>query len=387
MSPRLVRSTVVIGRVFGIPIGLHVSWFLSAALITGLLGIEVFPEIFPEHEGFTNWSLSALTALLFFTSILLHELAHSVVAIRAGIPVKSITLFIFGGVSQISREATRARTEFLIAFVGPLTSLVLAVLLFGGWMLIPTDEETPLTVMVEILMVMNAALGIFNFLPAFPMDGGRLARALLWGTLGNYIRATKYAALLSRGLAYGMMVLGVLTVLELEWLPLDLDQLSGAWLILVGLFIESSARTGYAQVRLIESLKLHNVDELMTRDIAVISSGLALDNVVEAYMTRQGKACLFVADDQGTVTGVVTPQEVRKIPRGKWTETRAGDVMLAVTAVPVVTSSSDVATTLQRMETDNLFQMPVVDEGRLIGLIDRVHILQLIQKLRTAGRA
>lgn len=387
MSPRLVRSTVVIGRVLGIPIGLHVSWFLSAALITGMLGIEVFPEIFPEHEGIANWSLAALTALLFFTSILLHELAHSVVAMRSGIPVKGITLFIFGGVSQISREATRARTEFIIAFVGPLTSLVIAVLLFGGWMLIPGDEETPLTVMVEILMVMNAALGIFNFLPAFPMDGGRLARATIWGVLGNYIRATKYAALLSRGLAYGMMVLGLLTVLELEWVPIELDQLSGAWLILVGLFIESSARTGYAQARLIESLKTHSVDELMTRDISIISSALSLENVVNAYMTRQGKACLFIADQEGTVTGVVTPQEVRKIPRVKWTETSAGDVMLAVAAVPVVNSSSDVATALQRMEVDNLFQMPVVDEGRLIGLIDRVHILQFIQKLRTAGRA
>jgi Zn-dependent protease len=377
-----VRSTIRIARVRGIPIGLHISWFVSAALIVGILGYEVYPSIFPEYQPAAHWALGAAGAVLFFGSILLHELAHSLVAVRLGIPVRGITLFVFGGVSQISHDAPTARSEFAIAVVGPLTSLALAALLLLTWLFTGFDEETPLGVTVEILLMMNLALAIFNLVPGFPMDGGRILRSALWGITRSFLRATRWASLSGRGLAYAMIAVGAASFLELTWFPVRIDQWSGIWFVLVGLFLESSARAGYAQARLIEVLRTHTVGEVMSRDLATIGRGISLDDVVNAHMTREGRACLFVTDEAGAVAGVVTPREVRGIPRAKWSTTPVGDVMLNVGQVPVTASSVDVAAALLRMEGDDLFQMPVVDEGRLIGIVDRVHILQLIHRLR-----
>ena len=377
-----VRGRVRIGHVRGIPIGISPSWFIVLALIAGTLAVRVLPELFPDYAGYVYWLLGLAAAALFFASIVAHELAHSLVARRFGVPVKGITLFVFGGVSQISQDASRPRTELLIAIVGPLTSLALAAACFGLWAATGFSEASLGAMLPELLFVMNLALGAFNLAPGFPMDGGRIAHAAIWSLTGDFVSATRWATFAGRGFAYAMIGLGVTAFLQPDFFSLPVDQLGGLWLVLIGLFLDASARANYAQVRLLEDLRLHLVDEAMSHEIATIPSGLSIDTIVNVYMIGEGKACLFVTDPAGAVVGIVTPREVRAIPRARWAEAKATDAMVDARSVQVTTPKTDIATALLAMDGEDLFQMPVVEQGRLIGILDRVHVLQMVQRIR-----
>ena len=235
-----MKGSLSLGKVLGIPIQLHVSWFLIAILITWTLASGYFPQEYPGWQAATYWLVGAVTAALFFASVLIHELAHSVLALREKVPVKSITLFIFGGVAQIGSEPPTAGAEFRIAIAGPVSSLGLAAI-FGG-LGAALGDSAVLAAPLAYLGRINLMLAVFNMIPGFPLDGGRVLRAALWALGGNFQNATKWASRAGRAVAYGFILVGVGQVL------LGGGLLNGLWIVFIGWFLNNAAESSYQQV-------------------------------------------------------------------------------------------------------------------------------------------
>lgn len=247
-------ASIRLGKIFGIPIEINVSWLLIFALITYMLA-NLFGQYQPNWAAVQRWSVASITSVLFFMSVLAHELTHSVVAERWGIPVRKITLFIFGGVSQLAHEARRPLVEFTIAVVGPLSSLALSGIFAGLWLLL-RDTSSALGAVLYILAWVNLSLGIFNMLPGFPLDGGRVLRSAVWGMTGSYWRATQVAARAGQIVGLSMIGGGI-------GLMFFTGGFQGAWMALVGAFLFSAATTSYRQEREKEKLKAFTVGQVM----------------------------------------------------------------------------------------------------------------------------
>ena len=241
-----MRGNISLGRVFGIPLRLHYTWFIIFAWVTFLLVFSDVGQTYPIEQRII---LGILTSLLFFASIVTHELAHSILAIRNNIPVKEITLFVFGGVSQITKEATHPRAELLIAIVGPLTSLALAGIFYGLHLLLAGTQQILAASLMQWLALINVILAVFNLIPGFPLDGGRIFRALVWHRTHDYHRATRIATKVGQGIAYAFMAVGIASIFA----PL-LSWFNGLLLIFIGWFLRDAARASYQQVLLRDAL-------------------------------------------------------------------------------------------------------------------------------------
>lgn len=361
----------------GIPIVINASWLITLAFVTSLLALEVYPQIIPPGSPYRDdyvlhWVMAITSGIAFFASVILHELAHSFVAQRQGIKVRNITLFIFGGVSQIAGESPRPLQEFVMAIVGPLTSALLGIVFLGLWLAAGENEHEPIPIVLEWLCAMNIVLAVFNMAPGFPMDGGRVLRATLWGLTGNLLRSTRWATLLSRGIGYGMMVLGVVTLAGL----LDFfDRLNGFWFIILGMFLESSAKQSWLQARALDTLAQYRAEDIMSTDLLTASP----EDEVRFLAMRGGRRYTFFIIDAGDqVVGVVTEKEVN-VP-GLDPRTPASQVMLTTATAAVVQAKDDAASIFQRMEQDQLWQLPVVSEGRVLGLVSRETLLRLFAR-------
>jgi len=244
---------IPIGRLFGISIKLHFSWFFIFALVTWALVAGYFPAVYPDWNLTTSIITGIITSLLFFGSVLLHELMHSVVAQASGIPVKSITLFIFGGVAQITEEPKEPKTELKIAFAGPLTSILLGGIFWLIWFTVPATFEYVIAVAFWLGWI-NLVLGGFNLLPGFPLDGGRVLRSILWWRSGNLRRATKWASNAGRGISFLFIFGGIWLIFSGLWF-------NGLWLAFIGWFLGNAAVGSYRQLTLQQMLQGHAVSE------------------------------------------------------------------------------------------------------------------------------
>jgi len=363
----------------GIPIVVNLSWFLTLALVTIGLALT-YPGAFEATSPYRNdklvhWSMGGVSGLVFFASILLHELAHSVVALKQGIPVKNITLFVFGGVSQISGEARRPLHEFVMAIVGPLTSLALAGLFFAAWWLTGFSNANPIAIVLQWLFFMNLVLAAFNMAPGFPMDGGRVLRALLWGVSGNSMSATRIATLAGRGLGYGLMVLGGLALVGT--LRAYVGAWGGIWFIVLGMYLENSAKQSWFQAKAIDILGRHFAEDVMHQELETAHK----DERLHYLASRGGPRYLFfISDDDERVVGVLTQQEVEAVPEMERGTTTAGDVMRPTGQFPVALLREDATSMLQRMEQESVWHMPVVSEGRVIGVVSKEDLLRLLAR-------
>ena len=268
-------GNIRIARLLGIPIVVNISWLITLAFVTTMLALRFYPGVIPPSSPYRDdlalhWVMAISSGLAFFASIILHELAHSIIALRQGIPVKSITLFIFGGVSQIGGEAKRPLFEFVMAIVGPLTSVVLAAIFAGLWWLAGHSPTKPLSLVLEWLFLMNLVIAIFNMAPGVPMDGGRVLRSIIWGVTGNFYKATRLATIIGRGVGYGLMLLGGLAFLDV--LGGYVDPWSGAWFIILGLFLESSARQSWLQAKALDVLSRSSAADIMNADLETADS-------------------------------------------------------------------------------------------------------------------
>ncbi|UCE97996.1 MAG: site-2 protease family protein [Dehalococcoidia bacterium] len=367
----MLKSGIPIGRIFGIPLRLHFSWFFIFALVTWALVASYFPDVYP------NWSLTAsiitgiLTSLLFFGSVLLHELMHSVVAIASGIPVKSITLFIFGGVSQITEEPTNPKIELKIAIAGPLTSIILGGFFWAIFYFVPGSLEYIIAVSFWLGLI-NIMLGAFNLLPGFPLDGGRVLRSLLWWRTGNLRRATRWASNAGRGISFLFIFGGIWLIFQgPEW------WFNGLWLAFIGWFLGNAAVGSYRQLTLQQMLQGHEVNEAMTRSCINIQPNITLDELVSEYILPTGNQC-FVVVDRGNIQGLITLKEIKEIPRVKWAKKQASEVMVPLTELRQVSPHEDLARVMKMLTEEEINQLPVVEDEKIIGMISRENMLTFI---------
>lgn len=371
----MFRNTIKLGRIFGIDIDIDYSWFLVFGLMTWVLAVNYYPVEFKNWTTGEYWLMGAVTAILLFVSVLLHELGHSAIAKRFGIPVPRITLFIFGGVSQIATEPTSAASEFWIAAAGPAVSFVLAALFWGLRPLVA--NVSPLLALAKYMAFINFVLAVFNLIPGFPLDGGRVFRAVVWGTTKNFHRATIVAGLTGRFFGFALIFLGV-------WQILVGNFFNGLWTAFIGWYLESAALSQVQQQMLKDLLAGHKVSELMSRDCTRIADNLTLQELVEEGVLAGGHRCFLVSHGNETV-GLVTLSEIRKVPRSSWSTTKVTDVMVSPDKLASTPANAEVWTTIEALGRNGVNQLPVMDGGKVIGMFSRedlVHYLAILQSLR-----
>jgi Zn-dependent protease/predicted transcriptional regulator len=369
-----MNSQIRLGRIFGVEIGLHYSWFIIAVLITFSLAGQF---------GLTNagwspglrWGLAVITAILFFASIVIHELSHAMVAKLRGIPVRSITLFALGGVAQMEKEAADAKTEFWMGIIGPITSFVIGILCLAltfatGWTP-PEFPASPLPAMLMWLGYINIALAIFNMVPGFPLDGGRVLRAIIWWITGSAKRATTIAARVGQIIAFAMILYGVMQFFGGAGF-------SGLWLAFIGWFLLSASRESYAQMMVTESLRGLRVADVMTPEFPSVEAYSNLQSFTDDYLMRTGRR-FFVVTLNGNPEGIITPNEVSAVPKQRWPFTTVADVMRPLDQARTVGPNTSIIEALELMASQDVNQLPVISNGALAGLISRSHVLQLLQ--------
>ncbi len=370
-----MKNSLRIGSLFGIPFQLHYSWFIIFVLLTVTLALYYFPSSWATS---TRWILGGLTSLLLFASVLAHELSHSLVAQRRGIPVKSITLFIFGGVAQITREVTDPRTELVMAAAGPLCSLAIAGISFGVYFLIQGFSEH-LASVAWYLAFINAILAVFNMIPGFPLDGGRVFRSIVWRATGSYKRATRVASLTGRGFAYAMILGGILIIFLLPG-----GLFNGIWLIFIGWFLDNAAVQSYRQAMVRESLEGFTAQDVMSPQYPSVPRNLTIGGLVQNYLILAGHRYFLVTDD-GVLRGIITLEDIRAIPRERWETTYVSEAMTPVERMEWVSPEEGAMNVLERMVGGDINQIPVVRDGRVIGVIARDILLQFIRTRTKLG--
>jgi Zn-dependent protease/CBS domain-containing protein len=369
------RHTIPLGKILGIPIGLDPSWFLMFAFVTWMLAASYFPSEFTNWPTAEYWVVGAVTAILFFASVVLHELGHSVLALRYKIPVTSITLFIFGGVAQIGAEPPSAVAEFVIALAGPLTSFALAAI-FGLLQGMLTNIA-PALAAAKYLAYINGVLALFNLIPGFPLDGGRVFRAIVWGITRNLRRATEIAAMVGRAIAFLFILLGVWQVLQGNWA-------NGLWIAFIGWFLESAAAGQVQQQRLHDLLAGHTVSQAMSRSCATASADLTLEELVDRHILASGQRCLMITRGD-EVLGLLTLHHIREIPRDRWATVTAGEIMTPMSQMKRIGPDVGIEAALEEMTADGVNQLPVMSDGRVEGMLSREDVISYLRTLQQLG--
>ena len=369
-----MQAQVKLGRIAGLSVGLHYSWFIIALLITLSLA-EHFRTVTPRWSSTVVWSAAIVTGVLFFVALLLHELAHSLLAKARGLRVRAITLFALGGVSQIESEASDAKSEFWIAIVGPLTSLAIGLVCLWiarltGW-LPGTEPSVPAIAVLLWLGYINMMLAAFNMIPGYPLDGGRVLRALIWWITRNADRSTQLASQVGQAVAFIFIFLGLYRF----FLGANFG---GLWLAFIGWFLLDASRSSYAQVAVMTGLRGRPVADIMERDCPTVEGHLTLRDFVDEYLLRTGRRCFIVVQNHN-VSGLITPHEIKQADRERWPLTSVQSVMRHLDQVRSVTPDTPAIQALEIMTREDINQLPVLSNGHLEGVFSRGHVLRFLQ--------
>jgi Zn-dependent protease/CBS domain-containing protein len=362
---------ITLFRVAGIRISLDISWFIIFALVLIALSAGYFPRNFPGQEPQTYWIAGFVTTLLFFASVLIHELSHSLVAIRAGLEIPEITLFIFGGVSRLSQEPKDPVTELRIALVGPLSSFVLAAVFWVLKTMLRGFEPSLIVAVLGYLAWINLALGVFNLIPGFPLDGGRVFRAIWWWKTGSLTRATKIASDIGKGFAVALMVLGGLQIFGGALI-------SGLWLVFIGMFLRGMSVRGYEEVVIRQALEGVHVEEVMVRDVVSVPPNLTVAALVHDYILKYAYRGFPVVEN-GRVLGVVSIAAVKDVPPEEQPSTRVEEIMVPTSEAMLIGAKASLAEALVRMSRDGEERLLVASQGRLQGMVTKTGLLRFVQ--------
>jgi Zn-dependent protease/predicted transcriptional regulator len=367
------KKSVHIVTIFGIPIGLDPSWFLVFALVTLTLAFGYFPVEFKQWSKFAYWSVAAATSVLFFASVILHELGHSIAAQKYKLVVKSITLYVFGGSSVIASEASNPLSEFVIAIIGPLTSLALAAVFYGLEQLF--SGITTVYATFKYLALINAILAVFNLIPGYPLDGGRVFRAIVWGITRNLKRATEIASLLGYGISFMFIIIGFWRFFQGDWK-------NGLWISFTGWFLESAVVAELQHQRTHYLLSGHTVDQVMNRECVTAGSDLTIQELVDCYFIEKGKRCVVITH-QDKPAGFITLHNIHQVPRERWSVTKAAAVMTPLNKVILIRPKAELAKALEQMGADGVNQMPVIEDNHIVGMLSREDITSYLHTLKT----
>ena len=369
-----MASSLKLGRLAGIEIGVHYTWLFAFFLVAWPLAVGYFPSNYPGWGEGTYWIVGVIAALALFASVLVHELSHSFVARARGQEVESITLFIFGGVSNLKGEAHEARDEFLVAVVGPVTSLVLAGIFWAVGQALPSDRS-PIGGILGYLAMINLLLGLFNLLPGFPLDGGRVFRSIVWGITGSLRRATNIASVVGQGIGFLLIFWGVSQIFGGNFL-------NGLWIGFIGWFLNNAAEATRQQQTLQEHLRGVRVVQLMDPHPAIVAPDQNVQDFVFQDVLHGRRAVLV--EEQGRLVGIVSITDAKKVPREDWASTPIGSIM---TPMPLKTigPEADAGGALQLLVDGSYNQLPVVTDRRVIGMLSRSDVLRFLQARHELG--
>jgi len=362
-----------LGRILRIPVRIHYTLWLVFLLITWSLAAGYMPQQYPGLDIATYWAIGVASAVLLFMSVLIHELAHSYIARKNGLPIARITLFFFGGVSEIREEPKNPRLEVKMAAAGPMTSFVIAAIFAVLWYLnLMVRGWVGLTATLQYAAMINALLGGFNLVPAFPLDGGRVLRGAIWSKSANLLRATNLASRIGEAFAYAMMMGGLLAI----FLG---DLINGIWFLFLGWFLRSGSEASKNQTVISEALARLRVGDIMTRELLTVTPDLTVQQLVSEYFLVHAHGGYPVVRN-GTLLAIVTLQCVRALARDRWNSTTVSDVM--VSCEPAVTIQPEVAAAdaMAKMARQRLGRLLVTDTtGQLVGIVTNGDLMRATQ--------
>ncbi len=368
---------ITLFKVAGIRISLDFSWFIIFALVLLALSAGYFPRNFPGQEPQTYWLAGFIATLLFFASVLIHELSHSLMAIRSGIEIPEITLFIFGGVSRLAQEPKDPKTELKIAVVGPLSSFVLAAVFWFLKAALRGFEPSIVVAVFGYLAWINLALGIFNLIPGFPLDGGRVLRAIWWWKSGSITRATKIASDIGKGFAVALMFLGGLQIFGGALI-------SGLWFVFIGMFLRGMSVQGYEELVIRKALEGVQVEEVMIQDVVSVPPDLTVADLVHDYILRYAYRGFPVVGN-GKVLGIISLGAVKDISQEEQSSTRVREVMVPTSGSMLITADASLADALVKMSREGEERLLVMRQDRLQGMVTKTGLLRFVQIKQVLG--
>lgn len=367
-----MKGSLVIGKIKGIEIEINISWLVIFALLTYMLATSYFPVNYPEWNETVNWILATVMALMFFSSVLLHELSHSLVSIRQGLIVKKITLFIFGGMAQIEKEVDDPVKELKIAIAGPAMSIVLAGIFFlFANVLAAAGAQAYFIVPFTYLATVNIILAIFNMVPAFPLDGGRVLRAIIWKVKGDMQQATKIASSLGSFFGYFLIFNGV-------FLALAGNLFNGLWFLFIGWFITQASQSSYQHVVMNDMFNKICVNKFMTENVVTVEYYVSLEQLVEDYFYKY-KFSMFPVVRIGEIMGIVTLDDIKKVHKSIWDETTVGSIAQKIEEDLIVSPRDTVSIAMDKAFKNGVGRVLVMEDGRLLGIVSRTDILNYIR--------
>ncbi len=369
-------GSIRLGKIFGIPVGIDYSWFLVFILFTWTFAVGYYPAAFNNWSTTEYWVVGAITALALFGSVLLHELGHSLVALRYKIPVRNITLFIFGGISQISEEPVNALSEFWITIAGPLISFALAGVFY---VLTPlTTGFTPLFAIVKYLAYINLILGAFNLIPGFPLDGGGVLMSIVWGVTHNRHRALVIASWVGSFIAYLFIVYGVFQLFSG-------NMVNGLWIAFIGWFLISASRGQLQQERIKGLLAGHRVSEVMSQAYTIVQANTTLQSLMDDHILASSRRS-YIVENGEEVVGLLTLHHLRDVPKEQWPSTTVAQVMIPCAKWKDLALGTELWDAMEEMDRDGVNQLPVMTDGHIEGMLTREDIISFLRQLREPGR-
>jgi Zn-dependent protease/CBS domain-containing protein len=379
-----------VGKIFGINIHIDWSWLLIFGLVSWSLA-ATFGQLHTDWTVLAQWGIALSAAILFFLSVLAHELAHSLVARAQGVKVRNITLFMFGGVSNIQREPSSPLSELLVTIVGPLTSFLLGfvfLILGTGSLNLANVNITnamtlisqlgPLSTILLWLGSVNILVGLFNLIPGFPLDGGRIVRSILWGITDNLQKATRWASWMGQAVAWALIFAGMSMLFGVRIPLLGSGFINGIWIIFIGWFLQNAAVQSYRQVVIEDILEDTPVKRIMYTDVPVVNANLSVKSLVDDYIMRTDNQAFIVFDGE-RLAGLVTIDDIRNISPESRTQVMVKDVMTPSQKMIVIAPDEEASEAFQRLQSENIRQLPVINGNKIVGLLRRKDIIRWLK--------
>ena len=359
-------------KLLGFEVGIDMSWIFIALLIAWSLSTGLFPFYYKNLSTQMYWFMGITGALLLFASIIAHEFSHSLVARKYGMPMKGITLFIFGGVAQMDKEPPRPMAEFMMAIAGPISSIIIALLFYGLYTAGKQGNfPEPINGVVGYLAIINAILAGFNLIPAFPLDGGRVLRSILWGLKGNLRWATRISSRIGSGFGFALIALGVIRVLFGNFI-------GGMWLFLIGMFLHSAAKGAYQQLLTRRALEGEPVRRFMKTEPVTVPPSISIEELVDVYVYQYHFKMFPVVEDSQRLMGCITTKQLKEVPREQWRQKTVRDVAQSCSAENTIEPQADAMQALSVMSRTGNGRLMVVENGRLVGVLSLKDMLELM---------
>ena len=367
-----MKGSIRIGSLFGIPFYINPSWFFVLGLVTLTYGTDL-GQSFPQLGGILPWILGFMAAILLFSSVLAHELGHSFVALAQGIPVKSITLFIFGGLATLEKESETPLQAFLVAIAGPVVSLLLFILF--AIISVSFPLAAPIKAIVSLLAYINLVLALFNLIPGLPLDGGNVLKSIVWKITGNPNKGVIFAGRVGQAFGWLAVIVGGLSVL-------GISSFGSIWTLFIGLFLLQNAGFAAQSAAVSEKLSNYTAEDAVAEDSPIISASLTLREFVNDYVIGKNKWRKFlVTNEEGQLIGEIATEDLKQIPTSQWTEIKVEELIKESVGITTVKSNQSLMEVIQLIEKQNLSELAVIKEdGVVVGLLEKASIINLLKQ-------